>query len=134
MFLAVKVFLVCLAIQPMALTDSEEPLYKAFVTVAQTNQTIVYNNLKAYASATKNLFEYDAKLPGANFKNFYWMNPCYLDYYASNATYVVFWLKDRVVYCESVKKVYGSVELRFPAQYLMRVERAGIRCPNATST
>ncbi|CAO4367196.1 unnamed protein product [Caenorhabditis nigoni] len=133
MLFAFELLLVFLAVHPMAMTDSQEPLYKAFATLPETNQTKMHANLKYYTSVTKNLFEYDAKLPGANFKNYVWMNPCYRDFYASDASLVVFWLKDRVVYCEALKKAVGTFEPRFPAQYLMRVERLGIRCPTATS-
>ncbi|PIC48673.1 hypothetical protein B9Z55_007566 [Caenorhabditis nigoni] len=128
---AFKLVLVFLAIHLMATIDSEEPLYAAFATFPETNQTKMYNALGFYASVSKKMFEYDAKLPGANFKNYVWMNPCYRDFYASNASLVVFWLKDRVVYCQAVKSSSVRVQPSFAAEYLMRVERLGKRCPTS---
>ncbi|PIC28820.1 hypothetical protein B9Z55_020619 [Caenorhabditis nigoni] len=129
MLWTLKFLLVCLAVRPMILIDAPLPLYTAFATVPQPSQTTMHKNLGYYASATKKLFIFDPADPSIDFKSLNWMDPCYLDFYASNADFVVFWLVDGIGYCESVKLADGENLQRYPAKNLMRVERLGVRCP-----
>ncbi|CAO4368749.1 unnamed protein product [Caenorhabditis nigoni] len=77
---------------------TEDPLSTVFETVPQPNLTILHNDSGFYTRVSKKL----------TCESSIWMNPCYKDFYGSDATFVVFWQKDEIVRVKSDQSGAGD--------------------------